>query len=251
MPPRFIAPAEAVGCIRPGDAVGISAMISQVNPVHLTGALAARFRAEGRPGGLRVYCPGNFGTWEPGGPGEDFVRSGAVRAVTMSFYSSAPDTAGRILAGEMAGYNLPYGVMCHSLRAAAGGHRFYLTHVGENLFVDPARGGGSGLNGISPEIWVESMELEGERILRYRTPELDVALLRGTSADRYGNISFERESGVCEARELAMAVHNRGGRVLAEVARRTEEKMHPWDVVGPGCLVDGISVCRPEEGWDP
>ncbi|UUZ61131.1 CoA-transferase [Nocardioides sp. B-3] len=93
------------------------------------------------------------------------------------------------------------------------------------------------------------MEIDGEEFLFYRSFEsLDVALLRGTTADPQGNVTPEREALTLESLEIAIAVHNRGGLVIVRVERLAESgALSPKDVKIPGILVDCVVVAaRPE-----
>ena len=64
------------------------------------------------------------------------------------------------------------------------------------------------------------MSIGGEEYLFYKAFErLDVAFLRGTTADPNGNITMEREALFLESLAIAMAVHNAGGLVIVQVER--------------------------------
>ena len=67
-----------------------------------------------------------------------------------------------------------------------------LIHIlGLDIFVDPRREG-PGINRISIDnSLVKYVEVDGEEFLYYKLPKLTVALIKGTAADRKGNISFD------------------------------------------------------------
>ena len=76
-----------------------------------------------------------------------------------------------------------------------------------------------------------------------RLPHLDVALVRGTTADLKGNISAEDEAGIFEGISIAQAAKTCGGIVIAQVKRLVEPgRLDPRDVVIPGVSVDYIVV---------
>lgn len=57
---------------------------------------------------------------------------------------------------------------------------------------DPREGGGK-LNSMSQADVVGLIMLDGTEYLHYRAPKIDVAILRGTTADMDGNVAFEKE----------------------------------------------------------
>lgn len=254
--PRFLTARQAVDLIRDGDHICVNAFLALNNPVELNTALSERFRETGSPRNLSVFS-GAFGFWAVGSPAEGYLRDGAVKSIVLSHYASIPDVAKMVLDNRIEGYNLPLGAMSHMIREAARGRRWYDTEIGLNLFVDPECGGGYRLNESARDTWIHRVEVEGRPMLRYRVPELDVALIKGSSVDRYGNISFESECCTVDALSLAMAVRRRGGLVLVQVKRVIEGKMRPRDVVIPGALATAVVVCpeqrqvAPLEGYEP
>lgn len=67
-------------------------------------------------------------------------------------------------------------------------------------------------------------------------------LVRGTTADCNGNITYEEEAAILDGMSLAQAVHNSGGIVIAQVKYMSDQKANPKDVVIPGIYVDYIVV---------
>lgn len=98
--------------------------------------------------------------------------------------------------------------MSQMIRDCSAGRIGPLTTIGTGTFVDPAEGvrldsshlfdwcdQGGKKNGITKEDWVQEVKMNGQRLLWYRAPKkIDIALLRGTTADVDGNVSFEREA---------------------------------------------------------
>jgi acyl CoA:acetate/3-ketoacid CoA transferase len=74
-----------------------------------------------------------------------------------------------------------------------------------------------------------------------------VAIIRATTADERGNLSYEHEGGYLGPLDQALAVRNNGGIVIAQVKRLAQAgTLRPHDVMVPGILVDAI-VVAPEQ----
>ena len=234
---------EAAALIKDGDTIWVNAFLSIANPVDLNAALTRRVRAGKGPKGLKVYCSAGFGDWKAGSPCEGYIAEGAAERVVLGHFASMPATCEKALANEIEAYNLPLGVMSHMVRDAAAGMRRHATTVGLNLFVDP-RQGACGLNARSQAKLVQAVVENGEERLLYEVPDIDVALIKGSSADMRGNISFEDECATLDALSTAQAARNNGGKVIVQVSRVTDKHQRPRNVIIPGMLVDAIVVCE-------
>ena len=91
------------------------------------------------------------------------------------------------------------------------------------------------------------IELNGEEWLHYSNIDVNVALIRGTTADENGNITTEHEAANFEILPLATAVRNNGGIVIAQVENIAEVGLEPKDVRVPGIMVDYIVVSKNPE----
>jgi propionate CoA-transferase len=70
-----------------------------------------------------------------------------------------------------------------------------------------------------------------------------VAIIRATTADEWGNLTYEDEGSTLGALDQAYAAHNAGGIVIAQVRRLAEGgSLHPHQVRVPGILVDAVVV---------
>lgn len=242
--PEFVTAREAVACIKSGDFIGVNAFLTLINPAQLLEALAGRYLETGEPHDLSIYAEAGFGNWEENSMCERIITAGAVKEVILSHYASMPGTAKMVMNNEIAGYNLLFGAMSHMVRQAAGGSPYYITKSGINLFVDPHNGGGR-LNAKATDEWVSDIYIDGERFLKYKVPKFDVALIKGTSCDRFGNITMEKESCTLDAMSLVQAVKRNGGKVIVQVEQFTQ-KRRPWECIVPGAFVDYIVLC-PEQ----
>jgi propionate CoA-transferase len=90
---------------------------------------------------------------------------------------------------------------------------------------------------------VRVIELDGDEFLFYPCRPLDVAFLRGTTADEEGNVTMEREAATLDSLSIAQATKNSGGIVIVQVERvTTRHVLPPRDVRIPGIFVDGVVV---------
>ncbi len=132
--------------------------------------------------------------------------------------------------------------MSHLYRETAAGRPGLITRTGLGTFVDPRLEGGR-MNAVSPAEVVRVMQLDGEEFLFYPSRPIDVAVLRGTTADQDGNVTTEREAATLDSLSIAQAAKNSGGIVIVQVERVTTRHLHgPRDVRIPGILVDGVVV---------
>jgi propionate CoA-transferase len=154
---------------------------------------------------------------------------------------------GRMAAdGSIEAWNLPLGCIAQLFREIAGRRPGLLSRVGLGTFVDPRHGGGR-LNPRSRQDLVRLMEIGGEEWLFYEASPVQVAIIRGTTADPEGNISMEREALVLDNLAIAMAAKASKGFVIAQVERLAAAGALPAKQVEvPGVLVDCVVVAEPE-----
>ena len=94
---------------------------------------------------------------------------------------------------------------------------------------------------------MELLDLHGSEYLFYPAFPIDVAIIKGSIADRDGNISIEKEAIHIEQFEMAAAARNSGGIVMVQVDRIVDHGgIHPQMVTVPSTLVDYVIQGTPE-----
>jgi propionate CoA-transferase len=240
---KIISARDAVEYIKDGDCIAINSFLALSNPETLHDALYERFTETGSPKQLRLFCAAGFGAWDENRFADRYIKAGAVSEIVASHYNSMPAAIKMALSGKIEAYCLPLGVLSHAVRAAASGKDWILSEVGLGIFCDP-RVDTCALNGISKKELVAVREMEGKEYLLYRTPKIDVAFIKGTSVDPYGNISFEKEYLTVDALAMAQAAKRNGGKVIVQVERVSHIFSRPRNVIIPGILVDAVVVCE-------
>ena len=114
--------------------------------------------------------------------------------------------------------------------------------VGLGTYVDPRQTGGK-QNACTTEDLVEVVTLRGKEWLFFHAFPIDVAVIRGTTADEDGNLTMEGEAVQGEMLAMAMAARNSGGIVIAQVRQLASRGSLPMrDVKVPGGLIDHVYV---------
>ncbi|HLI77748.1 MAG TPA: CoA-transferase [Acidobacteriaceae bacterium] len=247
---RILTPQAAVGLIPAGSTVAICGTANVGVPEVLLSALGERYRETGEPGDLTLYFPVEPGD-RPGVGIDHLAQPGMLRCLIAGSYiftgsRQAARTTRLVLEDKIAAYNLPMGVMFLLLRDIAAGRPGHITDVGIGTFVEPAMGGGK-LTKLATTDLVEYVEVAGKTYLRYVPVPIDVALIRGTTADDRGNLSLEHEASSQGMLAMAQAAKAADGLVVAEVQRTVRTgAISPHAVRVPGALIDVI-VVDPEQ----
>jgi propionate CoA-transferase len=238
---KIISPQDAARSIVDGDTLAVGGFVGIAVPEALLIALAERFDRTGRPRDLTLVF--TAGPGDGGARGLNrLARDGLVRRAIGAHWGLVPALGKLALDARLEAYCLPMGVMSHLYRETAAGRPGLITSVGLGTFVDPSLDGGR-LNRISTEAVVRPIMLDGEEFLFYPSRPIDVAFVRGTTADADGNVTMEREAATLDSLSLAQATKSSGGIVIVQVERVTDRHvLPPRDVRIPGIFVDGVVV---------
>jgi len=233
---------EFAGLVESGDTllIGGSGAGHSV-PDTLIAAIAKRFLAEGAPRDLTSLHPVGLGDRGSRGIGH-LAHPGLLKRVVCGTLVDSPPVERMAAANQIEAYTLPQGCLSQLTREMAAGRPGLITHVGLQTFVDPRHGGGK-QSALATEDLVELVTVGGREWLFFKPFKLDVALLRGTTADEDGNITMEHEAVFGEMISMAQAVRRAGGIVAVQVKRLAKRgTLPPKQVKIPGMLVDLVVV---------
>ncbi len=246
---KVVAAAEAAKLIPDGAVVSVSSSSGLGCPDLMLKAIGERFAATGHPRNLTTLHPIAAGDMS-GIKGVDHIaKPGLLTRIIGGSYPSGPSSAEppliwqMITADALSAYNIPSGILFDMHREAAAKRPGVLTKIGLDTFVDPRREGCAMNRPAAAEPVVKRVTFEGEEWLFFPAIVPDVAIIRATTADERGNLTYEHEGAYLGGLDQALAARNNGGIVIAQVKRVTKEgSLRPHDVRVPGMLVDYVVV---------
>jgi propionate CoA-transferase len=233
---------DAVGLVRDGSTIVIGGSgAGHALPQRFIDELATVFEAEGRPRDLTTVRVVGIGDFADRGFSQ-LALPGLQRRTIGSNIGNEPRLGALVEAEELEAYSFPQGVLSQLMREIAAGRPGLVTHVGLGTYVDPRQTGGK-QNARTTEDLVEVVELRGREWLLYHAFPIDVAVIRGTTADEDGNLTMEGEAIEAEMLAMAMAAHNSGGIVIAQVRQLARRgSLRTRDVKVPAALIDHVFV---------
>jgi acyl CoA:acetate/3-ketoacid CoA transferase len=209
-----------------GSTIALAASGIFLEADALYAALETSFLETGHPRDLTLVHALGIGDGKGTGLGR-FAHEGMVKRVIGGHWSWSPAMQRLAAENKIEAYSFPGGVISSLLREMAA----------EDL--------------------VEHVSFDGRDHLRYKPLKIDFALIRASDSDERGTLSLLREPTDLDAHAAALAAHNSGGKVFAQVERMVTRRAHPARLSRiPGILVDGILLAPDARktylpGYDP
>lgn len=214
-----------------------------------------RFDEEGHPRNITHTHAAGVGNWGKGPKGERgecvWAADGLMTKFIGSHAGSSPTVIKQINENKIMAWNLPLGTLIQLYHEQGRGAAGLLSKTGLGTFIDPRNDGGK-LNQLTKEQGRDIIEyiadFRGEEYLFYKAIPIDIALMRGTTADENGNITCEKEALNLEMLSVAQAAKANGGIVIVQVESLAEAgSLNPKLVKVPGIYVDYIVVAEHPE----
>ncbi|HEX7345967.1 MAG TPA: CoA-transferase, partial [Candidatus Limnocylindrales bacterium] len=231
---KIISVRDAVGKVRDGATIVIGGSgAGHALPQRFIDELATVYEAEGRPRDLTTVRVVGIGDFADRGFSQ-LGLPGLMRRTIGSNIGNEPRLGALVEQNELESYSFPQGVLSQLMREIAAGRPGLVTHVGLGTYVDPRQTGGK-QNARTTQDLVEVVTLRGREWLLYHAFPIDIAVIRGTTADEDGNLTMEGEAVQGEMLAMAMAARNSGGIVIAQVRELVPRGSLPQrDVKVPG-----------------
>ncbi len=243
---KMVTAGEAVEIIKNGDVIGLGGFVGSGYAEEVAIALKDRFLETSNPKDLTLYFAAGQGDGKERGTNH-LAHEGMLKRVIGGHWGLIPKMQKLAIENKIEAYNLPQGCLAHMLRDVGAHKPRTISSVGLGTYIDPRNGGGK-INEKTTEDLVELIEFDGKEYLAYKTQPIDVAIIRGTTADTDGNITMEKEALTLESLALAIAAKNNDGFVIVQVERIAGKGMlRQRDVKIPGIMVDCVVVATKKE----
>ena len=246
---KVVSSSEVVKYIKDGDMVAISGSGGSGSCEAVLKAIKDAFLATGHPRNLGVTCgisPGNLTEDEVGM--NMLAKPGLVSKAICAHLGMGRVFGNAIGNNQFPTFAVPLGVMNHLYRAIAGKEIGVLTHIGLNTFADPRLNGCRANEKANelPDI-VELVNLDNKEALLYKAFPINVAIIKATYADSDGNVSLEHEAVIGEQYNMALAAHNSGGIVIAQVEKVVPKGgLKARNAIIHSSYVDYVVVAEPD-----
>jgi propionate CoA-transferase len=246
---KVITARQAASLIQDNDVVSISSSSGLGCPDLVLKGIGERFVEESAPKNITALSPIAAGDMY-GIKGIDHIaKPGLLSRILAGSYPSGPSSLPMpliwqmIIDNQLEAYNIPSGILFDMHRDAAARRPGVLTKVGMGTFVDPDFQGCAMNERASARQVLRKEKFDGQDWLYFPAIIPQVAIIRATTADEKGNLTYEHEGALLGGLDQALAARNNGGIVIAQVKRVVKEgSLRPHDVHVPCNLVDYIVV---------
>src|SRR5512139_1166746 len=206
---KIVSAEEAVRLIRDGDTICTGGFVGAGFAEEIAIVLEEYFLKTGHPRDLTVIYAAGQGDGANKGLNH-LGHEDLVRRVIGGHIGLAPKLYKLIRENKILAYNFPQGVISHLYRDIAAHRPGAITTVGMETYIDPKNDGGkvNELTKREGEDLIETVTLGGKQYLFYKAFPINVAILRGTTADTDGNITMEKEALTLESLAIATAARN-------------------------------------------
>ncbi|MFD2831177.1 acyl CoA:acetate/3-ketoacid CoA transferase [Corticicoccus populi] len=246
---KVVTTKEVISALKEGDTLSTVGFSMMGASETILKAIEKNFENTGMPRNLTLIHAA--GQSDRVGGIERLAKPGLVKKIIGAHWGVAPTWSDLIHNNEVEAYCLPQGQLVHLFKSMASGKPGNFSKVGLGTFIDPRVEGGriNKLSKESEDSLVDIIDIKGEEFLFYNSVPIDVAVIRGTTADEKGNITIEEEGVKLESLAVAQAAKANGGKVFAQVKYLVKTgTLHPKEVTVPGMHVDGIIISEnPQE----
>lgn len=239
--PALLTPACAAALIPDGARIAVSGFSSVGLAQAVMEAMVARNAAEGSPAELTLYhAAGHASGW-----GCDLLaQAGLIRKVVGGHWGLMHEFRRRMMENEIEAHNWPQGMIVRAIREMARGAKWGFTStVGLGTFIDPRDSGGCMNEKARKNGSLVQLETahDSSEVLRYTHLPIDFSLIRGWSADGYGNVRLGMEPLSLSQLDLALAARAQGGKVICQIRQHEPNRRYAADEIAiPGFLIDHL-----------
>jgi len=246
---KVISAAQAAALVRDGEILSISSASGLGCPDKVLAAIGERFDAEGAPRNLTALSPIAAGDMYGIRGIDHLAKPGLLARILAGSFPSGPSSLPMpgiwqmVMDNQVEAYNIPSGILFDMHRDSAARRPGVLTQIGMGTYCDPALQGCAMNEAAGRRPIVRKEHFDGQDWLYFPAIVPNVAIIRATTADEKGNLTYEHEGALLGALDQALAVRNHGGVVIAQVKRVVRYgSLKPHDVHVPCNLVDYIVV---------
>ncbi len=245
--PKVVSASEAARLISDGAIVAVNASSGLNCPDAVLQAMGEGFDTSNQPKNLTMIHPIAAGDMFGIKGINHIAKPGQIAGIIAGSYPSGPSTSEpppiwQMVTGNMIpAYNVPSGILFDMMREAAAKRPGVITKVGLDTFVDPTHEGCAMNEKAAAKKIVRKIQFDGEDWLYFPVITPAVSIIRGSTCDHRGNMTFDQEGAYLGAMELALAAHNTGGIVIAQVRKIVgNDTIKPHAVRVPGILIDYV-----------